>query len=329
LKALTKASRLADDVALLDRPRPEPALGHVLLQVTAVGLCGSDVHAIKADPGYEWVSTPVTLGHEITGVVAAVAADVDPELLGRRVSVISMDGCRSCDLCIAERRPLCADRTVIGLSYDGGAAEYAIVRGDNLITVPAEVSWKHAVLLEPFSVAAHAVALTPMPADGRVIISGAGPIAILAAFVARARTADVTIVGVEQDEAIRLPLLRQCGFEATTSLPARSAGAWIEASGSVDALAVAIESLRAGGHLTAVGMYNRLASINGSRIVRREISFRGSYGSVRADYLTAMDLLLRSDIPAESLVTPFRLEDWPRALDSMAHGEVIKAALTP
>lgn len=329
MKALTKASAVADDVTVLDRPSPEPALGQALLKVAAVGLCGSDVHAIKADPGYEWVCTPVTLGHEITGVVSDVAADVDPQLLGVNVCVISMDGCRSCDLCVAEKRPLCADRTVIGLSYDGGAAEYATVRSDNLIAVPSGLSWQQAVLLEPFSVAAHAVALTPTPADGRVVISGAGPIAILAAFVARDRGARVTVVGVEQDEAVRLPLLRRSGFAAQTSAPSQPVGAWIEASGSVDALAAGIGGLRADGHLTAVGMYNRLASIDGSRIVRREITFRGSYGSVRADYLSAMDLLLRADIPAETMVTPFSLEDWPRALDAIARGEAIKAVLTP
>jgi L-iditol 2-dehydrogenase len=166
VKALTKLSPAAGDLAVRSQPVPEPGPGEALVRVTAVGLCGSDVHAIKAHAGYEWVRTPVTLGHEITGVVATVAGGAREVSAGSPVGVISMDGCRACDLCASGRRPLCAERTVIGLSNDGGAA-----------------------------------------------------------------------VGVAQDEAVRLPLLRQCGFATRTEPPAEPAGAWIEASGSVAALA--------------------------------------------------------------------------------------------
>lgn len=327
MKALTKLSSAADDVAVRPRPVPSPSAGQALVLVTATGLCGSDVHAIRGHAGYEWVSTPVTLGHEITGVVAGGDGPVPADT---RVGVISMDGCRVCDLCAAGRRPLCPDRTVIGLSNDGGAAEYVTVRADNLVPLPADLSWRHAVLLEPCSVAVHAVARTPLPADGRVIVSGAGPVGMLAAFVARARGADVTVVGVERDEAVRLPLLRECGFVTRTEAPAGPVGAWIEASGAVAALASAVGGLRAGGDLTAVGMYDRLAALDGSRVVRREITLRGSYGSVAADYLTALDLLCgAAAVPADRMVSPFPLDDWAAALDAVARGTVIKAALRP
>lgn len=329
MKALTKLSPAADDMAVEPRPVPEPGPGEALVRVTAVGLCGSDVHAIKAHAGYEWVRTPVTLGHEITGVVAAVAGDAGAVAIGSRVGVISMDGCRACDLCAAGRRPLCAERTVIGLSSDGGAADYVLVRADNLVPLPPGLSWQHAVLLEPFSVAVHAVARTPVPAGGRVIVSGAGPVGILAAYAARAAGAEVTVVGVAQDEAVRLPLLRRGGFATRTEPPAEPAGAWIEASGSVAALAAAVAGLRPGGDLTAVGMYDRLAGLDGSRVVRREITLRGSYGSVAADYLTALELLTTAGVPAGGMVSPFALGDWAAALDAIARGEVIKAALRP
>jgi len=112
MKALTKLSSAADDVAVRPRPVPSPAAGQALVLVTATGLCGSDVHAIRGHAGYEWVSTPVTLGHEITGVVADGAGPVPVDT---QVGVISMDGCRACDLCAAGRRPLCPDRTALDL----------------------------------------------------------------------------------------------------------------------------------------------------------------------------------------------------------------------
>jgi L-iditol 2-dehydrogenase len=185
------------------------------------------------------------------------------------------------------------------------------------------------VLLEPFSVAVHAVARTPVPPDGRVIISGAGPVGMLTAFAARARGARVTLVGVARDEAVRLPLLRRHGFDARSVLPSEPAGAWIEASGSVQALAAAVSGLRAGGELTAVGMYDRLSSLDASRVVRREITIRGSYGSVAQDYQSALGLLMTADIPAQSMVSPFALDDWPAALDAIAQGTAIKAVLMP
>jgi L-iditol 2-dehydrogenase len=329
MRALMKLSLGADDVALRQRATPELTPGHALVQVTAVGLCGSDVHAIKAHPGYEWVRTPVTLGHEITGVVTDVADGGESVPAGSHVGVISMDGCRVCDLCAAGRRPLCAKRMVIGLSHHGGAAEYVSVRTDNLVLLPTELSWQHAVLLEPCSVAVHAVTRTPLPASGRVIVSGAGPVGMLTAFAARARGADVTVVGVEQDEAVRLPLLRECGFGTRSVVPDEPVDTWIEASGSVTALAAAVCGLRAGGDLTAVGMYDRLASVDGSRLVRREITVRGSYGSVHADYRTALDLLSTAVVPADRMVFPFALDEWAAALEAIAHGTAIKAALRP
>jgi L-iditol 2-dehydrogenase len=329
MRALTKRSDVAGDVAVVERPVPGLGPGQALVRVTGVGLCGSDVHAIKAHPGYEWVAAPVTLGHEITGVVDAVAGDANPVLAGARVGVISMDGCRGCDLCDGGSRPLCPERTVIGLSFDGGAAELAAVRTDNLVRLPGDLSWQHAVLLEPCSVAVHAVARTPLPPGGRVIISGAGPVGMLTAFAARARGAQVTLVGVARDEAVRLPLLRRCGFDARSVLPSEPAGAWIEASGSVEALAAAVTGLRAGGELTAVGMYDRLSPLDASRVVRREITIRGSYGSVAQDYQTALGLLATADIPAQSMVSPFALDDWRAALDAIAQGTAIKAVLMP
>lgn len=329
MKALVKLSLDADDVAIRQRAVPELTPGHAVVRVSAAGLCGSDVHAIKAHPGYEWVRAPVTLGHEITGVVTDVDGGAGTVPVGSQVGVISMDGCRACDLCAAGRRPLCAERTVIGLSQHGGAAEYVSVRTDNVVLLPDGLPWQHAVLLEPCSVAVHAVTRTPLPDSGRVIVSGAGPVGMLTAFAARARGADVTVLGVERDEAVRLPLLRECGFGTRTAVPAEPVDSWIEASGSVAALAAAVGGLRAGGDLTAVGMYDRLASVDGSRLVRREITVRGSYGSVHADYETALDLLAAAVVPADRMVSPFALDEWATALQAIAHGTAIKAALRP
>jgi L-iditol 2-dehydrogenase len=297
--------------------------------VTGVGLCGSDAHAIRSDPGYEWVPAPVVLGHEIAGIVQEAGSPAHQGLVGAPVAVVSMDGCRQCSLCLNGRRQLCDDRTVIGLSDDGGAAEFVRVRADNLVRVPAGLAWDRVVLLEPFSVAVHAVRRTPIMPGAAVVVSGAGPIGILTAFALRALGAHVTVVGVEPDVKLRLPLLFEAGFEAGLEVPHAPVDAWIEASGSTAAIATAVHHIRAGGQLTTVGMYSETASIDSSRIVRKELHHVGSYGSVLDDYLVALDLVADDQLPASAIVTRFDLDEWESALRAAGAGEIIKAVLEP
>src|SRR5687767_14527780 len=127
MQALVKQSRAFKDVAVTALPRPQPGPGQVLVRTEAVGLCGSDVHAWRQDAGYEWVPTPVVLGHEAVGVVEEVADDVDAFWRGRRVVPMSIDGCGSCRVCRRGRRQICPRRTVLGLSFSGAAADVFVV----------------------------------------------------------------------------------------------------------------------------------------------------------------------------------------------------------
>src|SRR5262249_25101046 len=126
-KALVKSGRDKGSTAVTEHKESLPGRGEVQIDVEACGLCGSDVHAWRGDQGYEWIRTPVVLGHELVGRVTAVGAGSDPSWSGKRVVPISVDGCHDCEVCAAGSAHICPGKRVLGLSFDGGGASRVVV----------------------------------------------------------------------------------------------------------------------------------------------------------------------------------------------------------
>ncbi|MQA04466.1 MAG: alcohol dehydrogenase catalytic domain-containing protein [Streptosporangiales bacterium] len=302
------------------------------MTVEACGLCGSDVHAWRQDRGYEWVRTPVVLGHEVVGVVREVGAGVDPGLVGRRAVPISIDGCGTCSVCARGACHLCPARSVVGLSRDGGAAEQLVVPAGRLVVVPDDLPTELAVLLEPTSVATRAVSqLGGLRGGTRAVVSGPGPIGLLSAWLLRRRGVEVVVTGAGRDEAVRLPLARRLGLTAVTAGAGRLPfvpEVWVEASGSAAALQQAIEEVALRGTVMVVALFAEPPRFDASLLVRREVRVVGSYASLRADYEDAVrDLTDATDLRA--LVTTYPLADAVTALEATADGAVGKAVLIP
>src|ERR1017187_2764723 len=149
---------------LIDVPRPEPAAQEVLIRVHACGICGSDVHGFDGSTGRR--IPPVIMGHEASGVVASVGSAVRNFREGERVTFDSMISCGACDFCRRGAANLCDRRQVLGVSCtefrrDGAFAEYVTVPEHIVFRLPDSVSFEHAAMVEPVSVAVHAVGLTP------------------------------------------------------------------------------------------------------------------------------------------------------------------------
>jgi len=314
-------------------PRRAPGRGEVTLTVLACGICGSDVHAWRQDAGYEWVRTPVVLGHEVVGVVRVAGPDVDPDWVGRRVVPVGINGCGNCRTCRAGLGQICPERTVLGLSGDGGAAEEVTVRAEHLIEVSADVPAEQMVLVEPTSVAVHAVShFGQLPPRTKIVVSGPGPIGLLSAWLLDRRGMEVVVTGTRRDEAVRLPAATRLGLRTVLAedgvLPF-TPDAWVEASGSGAGLAQAIGSVAPGGTVVVVALFAHPPQVDINVLVRREVKLCGSYASRAADYrIAAQELSLGEDLAA-ALVTTFPLEDALMALSATAEGAVTKAALVP
>lgn len=335
MQALVKHSHAPQDVSITSHPRPRPGPGQVLVRTEAVGLCGSDVHAWRQDPGYEWVATPVVLGHEAVGSVEDVADDVDASWRGRRVVPLSIDGCGSCPVCRRGQRQICPRRTVLGLSFDGAAAEFFTVDVDRLVEVALDVSVTALVLTEPLAIAVHAVerltASGPAAdAAGDVVVTGPGPIGLMAAMLLHARGYAVSLVGTAQDRPVRLALAEGLGLRTSEGqdFPADPT-LWMEASGSGQALAAAVARTAVGGTIVVPALFAAVPSIDVNVLVRGEVDLLGSYGATRTDYEAAVAVLTNDPLRWSRLVTACPLAEATEVLERVSRGEVLKAALMP
>jgi L-iditol 2-dehydrogenase len=334
MRAMTKLSHETKDVRVLDdTPRPIPGPGFVLIKVEACGLCGSDLHAWKGDPGYEWVNTPVIMGHESVGHVVEIGPGVDQNLMSKRVVPISIDGDGTCNLCDQGLRQICSHRTVLGLSFDGAAADFVVIAANRLVDAPEGVAAATLALAEPLSVAQRAVnhLVTLESKKMKVVVSGPGPIGLMAALILAKQGHEVQLLGAPRDEDTRLPLARELGLRTATSADELDPDieGWIEASGAFQALITSIDKVLAGSQIITVGLFARLGELDFNIAVRKEIRISGSYASIRADYEGALTHLAEDPELWGKLVTTLPLEDGVLGLELAESAKAVKVVLLP
>ena len=342
MKAFVKTGSQSGEVEVKDVSVGRPGPDEVLLRVASCGVCGSDVHAFRADPGFEWVQPPVTLGHEFSGTVEEVGSEVRGVSPGDRIVPLAIQGCGRCSFCRAGSTQLCPWLEAVGLSFDGGMAEYAVMREQHLVPVPEGLDLTVASVTEPLSVALHAIDVRAgINSDQRVVVSGPGPIGVFCGMMAQLRGAKVLLTGMGQDSESRLPAAERVGLrtanlseESLEEHLQRSFGddapdVWIESSGSVKALGSALESVRAGGTVVVVGLYAEDMSFSPTAAVRRELSLLFSYACNYADYEAALDLLGSGALDPRSLLSQYQLESAPDAFEAVSGGQAVKAILVP
>lgn len=342
MKAFVKTGYQPGEAGVEDVSATRPGPGEVLLRVASCGICGSDVHAFRSDAGFEWVQPPRTLGHEFSGTVESVGPDVTRVSPGDRVVAVAVQGCGSCDACRAGSTQLCPRRVAVGLSRDGGMAEYAVMTEQHLVPVPEGLDLAMAALGEPLAVAVHAVNVrTQIQSGQKVVVSGPGPIGILCGMLARLRGAEVLLTGVGQDSEERLPAAEKVGLRIAnlsrepleehlrSSFGDHAPDVWVESSGSVRALSSALESVRPGGTITVVGLYAEEMRFSPTSAVRRELSLLFSYSCNYADYQAALDLLARGTVDPGPLLSRYPLASAPEAFEAVGKGQTVKAMLVP
>lgn len=342
MKAFVKTGSRPGEAGVRDVPTIEPGPGEVLLRVASCGICGSDLHAFRADAGFEWVRPPITLGHEFSGTVEAVGPDVTQASPGDRAVAVAIQGCGRCAACRTGSTQLCPRRVAVGLSRDGGMAEYAVMPEQHLVPVPEGLDLTVAALGEPLSVAVHAVNVRSGIEPGhKVVVSGPGPIGILCGMLARLGGAEVLLTGVGQDSESRLPAAERVGLRTANlsdgsleehlrhSFGEPAPDVWIESSGSVRALGSALGAVRPGGTVVVVGLYAEEMSFSPTSAVRRELSLLFSYSCNHADYQTALDLLGSGALDPGPLLSKYPLVDAAEAFEAVGKGQTVKAILVP
>lgn len=324
-------------VELREIPVPEIGPKDVLLEVAAVGVCGSDLHQWTAE--HSWpVNYPVTLGHEFAGTICQTGSEVVNFREGDRV-------CSETAAVIDENSPMSRigrynldpSRKGFGYGVDGAMTQKVRVPARCLHRVPESLPLEQAALTEPCCVAFSAVAtnVTILPGD-RVLVLGPGPIGLLCGAIARLRGAEVGVVGLARDAA-RLALASEFGCQAL--LPA-DAEAWsrerdglgcdgiVDAAGVSATLKTAIDLVRPAGWISKVGWGRDPVGFSLDPMVQKNVQLQGSFSHTWATWERVLALLASGALPAEKIVGgSWPLEDWHEAFETMHSGKIAKSRL--
>ena len=306
------------EIRIEERAMPEPGPREVLVEITSVGVCGSDVHYYEHGRiGPHVVRSPLVLGHESAGRVVALGEGASRHREGDRVTLEPGVPCGRCRECRAGRYNLCADVVFFGTPpVDGAFAQYVTIHEDFAFTLPDSLSDDVGALMEPLSVGIWACRKAGVSAGDRVLVTGAGPIGLLAMQVALAFGA--TQVEISDVNERRLALAARTG--ATRALRAgeddpSEADALIECSGHPGALQAGIGALRPAGTAVLVGMGpGETGEVPLALIQGRELWVTGTFRYANT-YPTAIALAEAGRVDLDAIITGhYGLDETERAL---------------
>jgi L-iditol 2-dehydrogenase len=301
---------------LVDMQKPQPGDDDLLIRVQACGICGSDVHGYDGSTGRR--VPPIVMGHEAAGIIEAVGSAVKDFRPGDRVTFDSTVSCGRCFYCRRGLVNLCDHREVIGVSTSdfrrmGAFAEYVTVPARIAYTLPDNMAFAYAALIEAVSVAVHAVSLTPIALEDTVVVAGAGMIGLLTLQAASLAGAGRVFV-IDVDDT-RLELARDLGatgtFNSSNCDPvseirdltgSRGADVALECVGIAPTVNLAIEAVRKGGTVTLVGNVAPRVEIGLQSTVTRQIRLQGSCASA-GEYPACISLISRGAIRVEPLLS--------------------------
>ncbi len=267
MQALVKTQKRPGNMELRDVPEPVPSENEVLIEIKAVGVCGTDIH-IRHDEFPYW--PPVIMGHEFAGEIVAVGKNVTAWKVGERVTgEPHTRACGICYFCRTGNIQICPEKRSPGWGIDGAFARYLAYPSRLLHRLPESLPFEIAALAEPCAnVIHHVFERGGLDAQDTVVIIGPGPIGLLAALAVKKMGAgSVTMLGTEKDELVRLPAARAMGLDHVINiehqepLPAimeqtRGLGAdlVVECSGAEKGIRTGVELLRKKGRFTAIGL---------------------------------------------------------------------------
>lgn len=318
---------------MADEP-PTPGPGEVVLRVAYVGLCGTDLHLVHGNMDHR-VSPPQAFGHEMSGIVESIGADVVTCSPGDRVVVRPLVSCGECPACLAGNSHVCQRLTFVGIDSAGALQQFWSVPASLIHRISATVPLQHAALVEPLAVACHDVRRGEVQAGEKVVVLGAGPIGLLIAVVVRAAGAEPLLVDIVEGRRTKAVSL---GFTAMDVEAAAShveewtegAGADVvfEVTGSEAGAAIATALPRVRGRIVIVGIHPSPRPFDLQRLFWRELEIKGARVYEEADYAEAIRMLESGLIPAAEIVTSVRpLSDVMESLGELEAGVGVKALI--
>lgn len=338
MKALAKLHD-KPGIWMTDVDKPEYGYNDILIKIKKTAICGTDVHIYKWD---EWsqktIPVPMVVGHEYVGEVAAMGEGVRGFEIGDRVSGEGHITCGHCRNCRAGRRHLCRNTYGVGVNRPGAFAEYLVIPADNAFKLPDDVSDDMAAIMDPFGNAVHTALAFDLVGED-VLITGAGPIGIMAAAVARHVGArHVVITDVNE---FRLDLARKMGVTRAVNVAEQKLtdvmdelgmkegfDVGLEMSGVPLAFSQMLATMNHGGKIAMLGIPPENVAIDWNQVIFKGLVIKGIYGREMFETWYKMASLLQSGLDISPILThQMHVDDYEQGFETMISGHSGKVIL--
>ena len=338
MKALVK-SRSERGLWLEDVPEPEIGINDVKIRVLLTGICGTDLHIYEWD---DWakstIPVPLVIGHEFVGEIAAVGSNVADFRVGELVSGEGHVVCGRCRNCLAGRRHLCAHTKGVGVNRPGAFAEYIVLPMSNIWKHNPKINPEIAAIFDPFGNAVHTALSFPVLGED-VLITGAGPIGLMAAPVVR--HAGARYVVISDLNPYRLALAEKMGV--TMAVDPRKTplqevqkrlgmqegfDVGLEMSGSPAAFSEMLANMSHGAKIAMLGIPSSEMSIDWHRVIFNMLTIKGIYGREMYETWYKMTVMLESGLDISPVITHrFSWRDYEKGFEAMKTGNAGKVIL--
>ena len=344
MKAVVKFGKGQGLMELRDVPEPTFGDEEVLIEVKAVSICGSDLHIFHDSHPY-W--PPVVMGHEFSGVIAAVGGKVTGWKAGDRiVSETRTGACGVCYCCQSGYPQVCEHKRAYGIGIDGAYAKYVAGPAKLLHRLPESISFEEGAMLEPIAVCTTAILeRCGFTAGDSVVVTGPGPIGLISLAIVKAAGARVAaIVGRDADETVRLAKARELGADVIINTDkedaiervlgmteGRGADMLVETSGSGKAIFQAFEMVRRLGKICAVGISGKEeVAIPYDRGIFKALTCEFCFSSSWTAWERALGMIAAGALPARKLIThTLPLAEWRKGFELLENLQAVKVILVP
>jgi threonine 3-dehydrogenase len=338
MKSLVKA-KSEPGIWMQTIPVPNYGVNDVLIKIHKTAICGTDIHIYLWD---DWaqatIPVPITIGHEFYGEIVAIGSEVNGFHKGQRVSGEGHITCGVCRNCRAGKRHLCRNTLGIGVNRPGCFADYLAMPASNVLSLPDNITGQQATILDPFGNATHCALAFDMVGED-VLITGAGPIGIMAVAIARHIGARHVVITDIND--YRLDLAHKMGATRVININRQSLkdvmielgmsegfDVGLEMSGNSQALNNMVNVMNHGGHIALLGIPPKATAIDWNHVIFKGLVIKGIYGREMFETWYKMIAMLQSGINLSPVVTHhFAVEDYQDAFQIMASGQSGKVIL--
>ena len=320
-------------------PVPEPKAGEVLIKIHKTAICGTDVHIYNWDPwAQEHIKAPMTIGHEYVGEIAALGDGVTGLKVGQRVSGEGHLTCHKCRNCHSGNIQWCKDTVSVGVDRDGAFAEYLCIPETNVIKIDESLPEDVVAFFDALGNATHTALMFDLMGED-VLITGAGPIGIMAAGICRFAGARRVVITDIND--YRLELAKKMGVDAAVNTLNQDLktvmkeqglvegfDVGLEMSGNGGALQQMIGCMRNGGKISLLGISNKPVAMDMNTIITKGLTLQGIYGR-KMDTWHQMAYMVQGGLDMTPVIThKFHYTEFEKGFEAMNSGKSGKVVLS-